>query len=127
MVRSIFEMAADGYGKRRIAATLNEAGALAPKPQRGRPGGWAPSSVFEVLARPLYRGEIVWNASRKRDRWGQHHQRPRPEAEWLRLPAPALQIIPSDLWDRAQRRMAESRRRAARPRRGSPGAVRWVT
>lgn len=111
VIRRIFEMAADGFGKRRIAATLNEAGAPAPKPQRGRPGGWAPSSVFEVLARPLYRGEVIWNATKKRDRWGQHRQHARPEAEWVRLPAPDLQIVPADLWERAQRRMAESRAR----------------
>jgi hypothetical protein len=50
--------------------------------------------VREVLYRELYRGVIVWNKSRKRDQWGQHLQRPKAESEWLRVPAPQLQIIP---------------------------------
>ena len=40
----------------------------------------------EVLHRELYRGVIVWNQTRKRDRWGKQDQRPRPQAEWLRVP-----------------------------------------
>jgi hypothetical protein len=45
------------------------------------------------LLRELYRGVIVWNQSRKRDRWGQQNQHARPEAEWVRVPAPHLQIV----------------------------------
>ena len=36
----------------------------------------------------VYRGEIVWNATRKRDRWGSRQPQARPETEWLRVPAP---------------------------------------
>jgi hypothetical protein len=36
--------------------------------------GWAPSSVREVLHHPLYRGEIVWNQTKKRNAWGQVEQ-----------------------------------------------------
>jgi len=39
----------------------------APRPQQERPAGWARSSVHEVLFRELYRGEIVWNRTRKCD------------------------------------------------------------
>ena len=40
-------------------------------PQQGRPAAWVSSSVRAVLRRPLYRGEIVWNQTRKRDGWRQ--------------------------------------------------------
>ena len=109
VVRRIFELAVAGFGKKRIAKTLNEDGAPCPRSQRGRPASWAASSVFEVLARPLYRGEILWNASRKRDRWGHKRQAPRPESEWMRVPAPHLQIVADSLWQAAQARLAESR------------------
>jgi DNA invertase Pin-like site-specific DNA recombinase len=50
VVRQIFERAAEGWGVKRIAAELNEQAAAAPMPRRaGRPRGWAPSSVREVL------------------------------------------------------------------------------
>jgi hypothetical protein len=35
-----------------------------------------------MLTRPLYRGEVVWNRTRKRDAWGIKHQTGRVEAEW---------------------------------------------
>lgn len=67
VVRRIFELSAAGAGLTRITKTLNEEGAPAARAQRGRPTAWASSSVREVLLRPLYRGEIVWNQTRKRD------------------------------------------------------------
>ena len=48
-----------------------------------------------VLRRPLYRGEIVWNKSRKRDQWGQKKQRPRASADWIRTEDPTVRIVPA--------------------------------
>jgi hypothetical protein len=73
-----------------------------PRSQRGRLTAWASSSVREALLRPLYRGEIVWNQSRKRDRWGQSKRIERPAADWLHVPAPSLQIVPDTVWTAAQ-------------------------
>jgi DNA invertase Pin-like site-specific DNA recombinase len=56
-------------------------------PTARAPRGWVGSTVRDVLLRELYRGVIVWNQTRKRDRWGQHHQHARPESEWMRVPA----------------------------------------
>ena len=89
VVRRMFELYTKGYGQSRIAKMLNEGRAVAPRSQQGRPRAWAPSSVHEVLGRPLYRGRIVWNRTRKRDQWGQHRQHAKPEVD-----APALRIVP---------------------------------
>ena len=110
-MRRIFEMCAAGAGLTRITKALNEDGVPAPRPQQGRPVGWAPSTVRAVLLRELYRGVIVWNQTRKRDRWGQQHQHARPEAEWMRVPAPHLRIVSDDLWRAAQARREARRRR----------------
>jgi site-specific DNA recombinase len=102
VVERIFRLAADGWGVKRIAGTLNVEAALAPMPRRaGRPRGWAPSSVREILGREVYRGTLTWNKSRKRDGWGQKRQRPREVAEWLHVPAPALRIVSDELWQAA--------------------------
>jgi site-specific DNA recombinase len=103
VVRKIFERSAAGAGLTRIAKELNAAGALTPRPQQGRPAGWAPSTVREVLLRALYRGEIVWNQSRKRDTWGRSQRSERLEESWLRVPAPELRIVSPDLWAASQR------------------------
>ena len=96
-----------GEGLTRITKTLNEARVPAPRPQQGRPVGWAGSTVRDVLLRPLYRGEIVWNQTRKRDGWGQANRRNRAAGEWVRIPAPDLRIVSENLWHAAQERFAE--------------------
>ena len=113
VVRRIFTLCAEGAGLTRITKTLNEDGVPAPRPQQGRPAGWAGSSVREVLLRPLYRGEIVWNQTRKRDRWGLSRRAGRPTGDWLRVPAPELQIVSDELWGAAQARFAERQRKFA--------------
>ena len=123
VVRRIFEACAAGEGLTRITKTLNDARVPAPRPQQGRPVGWAGSSVRAVLLRPLYRGEIVWNQTRKRDGWGQANRRTRAAGDWLRIPAPELRIVSEDLWHAAQERFTErqvkyaqaGRRRACTP------------
>src|SRR4051812_17037569 len=67
IVRRIFSLAVDGYGQKRIAMRLNEEGTCAPRAQQDRPQGWAQSSVHGILFREIYRGELVWNRTRKRD------------------------------------------------------------
>src|SRR2546425_4092995 len=78
VVRRIFELCAAGTGYTRIAKLLNAERAPAPRPQQSRPAGWAPTTVNEILHRSLYRGEVTWNRTRKRNRWGQHNQTARP-------------------------------------------------
>ena len=109
VVRRIFELYSNGYGQSRIAKVLNEASAVAPRSQQDRPRAWAPSSVHEVLGRPLYRGHIVWNRTRKCDQWGQRRQHARPEEDWLEVDAPDLRIVPESLWTAVQGRRDERR------------------
>jgi len=66
VVRQIFDLCAAGSGYTRIAKLLNAERAPAPQSQQGRPAGWGPSSVNDVLHRELYRGVVFWNRSRKR-------------------------------------------------------------
>ncbi|MEP7307311.1 MAG: recombinase family protein [Acidobacteriota bacterium] len=110
VIRRIFRLSAEGHGIKAIAKQLNAAGAPSPRAQGGRSNSWAPSSVREVLFRPLYRGEIVWNRTRKRDSWGRKHQTDRPVADWIRLPAPALRIVSDDEWAAAHARIDGARR-----------------
>ena len=111
VVRRIFSLCAEGAGLTRITKALNDEGAAAPRAQQGRPTAWAGSSVREVLLRPLYRGEIVWNQTRKRDQWGRARRSERPAAVWMRRRAPELQIVPDDLWTAAHARFAERQRK----------------
>src|SRR2546426_11270720 len=83
IVRRIFQMAASGDGQKKIAMALNAEGTRAPRPRPGRHRSWAPSSVRAILFNPLYKGEVVWGRTKKRDAWGRRKQRDRPANEWV--------------------------------------------
>jgi site-specific DNA recombinase len=122
VVQRIFTMAAEGVGYQRIAHTLNEEGVLAPVPRRrGRPRGWAPSTIREMLLRELYRGVIVWNRTERVIRRGERQKRPRAADEWLRVEAPALRLVPEPLWLAAHERLAGTRAAYLRVRNGAAG------
>jgi site-specific DNA recombinase len=93
ILRRIFALCAEVIGQHRITRTLNAERAIAPRSQEGRPRGWAPTSVHEVLFRDLYGGLITWNRTRQRNQWGQHHQAARLAGKWLEIPAPHLRIV----------------------------------
>ena len=111
VVCRIFELSASGLGLSRIAKTLNSERI---PPPRQKPHGWAPSCIREMLYRPLYRGEIVWNKTKKEHRGGTKHQRTRPESEWIVLPAPELRIVPQELWEKVHARLTDAHRSVAR-------------
>jgi hypothetical protein len=52
---------------------------------------------------------IVWNRSRKRNAWGEHQQKPREAAEWMRMDAPHQRIVPEALWQAAHDVLARRR------------------
>jgi site-specific DNA recombinase len=110
IVRRIFELCAAGSGAKTIAKLLNAEHAPSPRPQQGRSNSWAPSSVRAVLYRELFRGVAVYNKTAKRDSWGIKKPSGRPEADWIRVPAPALRIVSDDLWNRAHARLDAARR-----------------
>lgn len=109
VIRRIFDLCARGRGTRRIAKTLNDEGAPAPRAQQGRPKSWAPSSVREALHRELYRGRMVWNTTRKRDNWGQVKPTRRPETDWIVVDAPELRIVSETQWKAAHDRLGRTR------------------
>jgi site-specific DNA recombinase len=106
IVRRIFELCAAGIGYTRIAKLLNAERAANPRPQQNRPAGWSPSSVSDVLHRSLYRGEVVWNRTKKRDKWGRKHQAPRPAGEHLTRHDETLRIVTDAQWQGAHDRLA---------------------
>ena len=121
IVRWTFEKYDAGLGLKKICKQLTAEGAEPPKPFVRRDPtkcppvkGWSPSTVAGILKRELYRGVEVWNQSRKRNRWGQHDQQPRPAAEHMRRPAEHLRIIDDALWQRVQARRRDIADRTTR-------------
>ena len=98
----IFEMYAAGYSYARIAKTLNGEGVQSPQPPRkGKIRAWCPSAIREMLLNEKYRGVEIWNRTktvRNREK-DKTEQRPRPEADWVRVAVPELVIVGDELWN----------------------------
>jgi len=91
------ELYAGGLGYASIAATLNAEGAPAPRTWKDPASKWSAGSVRELVRRPLYRGEIVYGATKKRNIEGKVDPTKRPASEWIRIPAQELQILTPEL------------------------------
>ena len=111
LVVRIFEMAAEGKGLLRIARTLNQEGVPNPTGQirTGRTGAkrseqWSATGIREVLHRGLYRGRVVYGATRNEYRGGKRIKLAGESP--MTLEAPALRIVSEELWQAAHERMA---------------------
>ena len=109
VVWQIFRLCAAGKGMVSIAKQLNDEGKPAPRNSQARQISWSPSSVRSVLFRPLYRGIVTWNRTKKRNTWGIQQQRKRPEKDWLKISMPELQIVSEAEWKAAHDRLNATR------------------
>jgi site-specific DNA recombinase len=121
VVREIFTRYADGEGFKGIAHALNARKLATPRPQRGRPSGWDPGTVRAVLLRPLYRGVIVYDRTKKRDADGSRYRGRAPKkdrAQWVTRDAPHLRIVPEEITSRVDARLDERRNAYLRDKQG---------
>jgi DNA invertase Pin-like site-specific DNA recombinase len=112
IVRRIFGMYAKGLSLKGIPKQLNAE--LVPPPRSKSPSGtatWCYTAIREMLRRPLYIGEKVWNCSQfqKVPGTNKRRSRPRPESEWIRISLPELAIVSRELWDAVQTRLKSVR------------------
>ncbi|HVL69274.1 MAG TPA: recombinase family protein [Vicinamibacterales bacterium] len=128
VVRRIFELYASGLGLKAIAKRLNVEGAPPPPPFKRKDEetarnipkpnlGWAASTIRTILHREIYRGEVVWNKSRKRDETTlqvARRKQSRGEAEWVRFTCEDLRIVSDELWHHVAERLKEMNDRAVR-------------
>jgi DNA invertase Pin-like site-specific DNA recombinase len=114
VIRRIYELYASGHGLPTIAHTLNADGTVSPRAQQDRVHGWCASSVREVLKRPLYRGELVYGQTRKRDASGQVKPTRRSQHEVIRVAMPDLRIVPEVLADAVDARRTSMHKRTLR-------------
>ena len=108
IVRQIFQLCANGISLKGIAKELNSL--LVPPPRLKSPSAtatWCHTAVREMLRRPLYMGEKVWNKRvfQKVPGTNTRRSRLRPESEWTMFSLPELAIVPQELWDTVQSRL----------------------
>ncbi len=87
--------------------------------QGRRQGAWAPSSVRTVLFNPLYKGEVVWGRTKKRDAWGRRKESARAVTEWSVTKVEQLRIVSDEVWASAHE-VLQGKEKTFGFKRGSP-------
>lgn len=112
VVRRIFFLYIQGYGKRKIAAILNEAEILCPSEykkargenykNRNRPEStvyWSYSTINSILHKEIYAGNMVQGTKRQRMHG---KQKGVPKENWVIVKHTHEPIIEQDTWAKAQ-------------------------
>ena len=109
VVRRIFEMAANSCSLKKIARTLNSEQVPPPRQRAKKKNvSWCPTAIHAMLRREQYVGRLIWNRSRfmKSPGTNKRIRRPRPRTEWKVIERPELRIVPDELWEQVQNRLA---------------------
>lgn len=101
VVLRFFELSAQGRGNKRIAGILNGEGIAGPKGS----GQWSATGIRDMLRNERYRGVLVFGRTKWEVRKGIRRKVQVPKAEWVRVDAPHLRIVPKPLWQAVQQRL----------------------
>ncbi len=113
VVREVFTLFSQGYGKTAIARMLNDRGVPNPteykrlhglryqQPKRKNSTLWKYSAISDMLTNEIYIGNMV------QGKYGSisyktKQNKPRPKEDWYRVEGTHEPIIEQDLWDRVQ-------------------------
>ena len=121
IVREIFSMFADGYGKSAIARILNERGIPNPTEYKRKQGLrykpaqravsmlWSYPAIAHILVNEVYIGNLVQGRAGSIS-YKTKEIKPRPKDQWIRVEGTHEPIIDMELWNRVQKKVTSHAR-----------------
>ena len=118
VVREVFSLFAQGYGKSNIARTLNERGIPNPTEYKRKKGLryqlpksknstlWKYFAISNMLVNEMYIGHMVQGKYASVS-YKMQMNKPRPKEEWIRVENTHEPIISAELWDLVQSMLKE--------------------
>lgn len=111
IVRRIFRQFVDGQGIGAICRQLNAENITSPRSVHSGEfsAAWSKSAIGRILRNPIFRGEIVWNVSRRirHPLSGKLRKEFNPPNEHVRVAVDHLRIVDDDLWSKAAERLKQ--------------------
>ena len=123
VVRRVFREFADGQSIFSIIKRLNQEGVRGRKNKVCR---WSTQTIHTMLRNEKYKGIWTWNrtGSKRNSLTGKLRRYDKPKSEWDVKEFPEFRIVPEELWDRVQARLAEIKKTwPGGKRRGFQGAT----
>ncbi|MBO0962533.1 recombinase family protein [Neobacillus sp. MM2021_6] len=81
VVKKMFEMMRNGYGRIQVAHELDKLGIKPPDEKREL---WSPSTITAIIKNEVYLGEIIWGKITYTKRGGKYKRKKMPPEEWIR-------------------------------------------
>jgi site-specific DNA recombinase len=109
VVRRVFRDFADGQSIFSIIKRLNKEGVRGRKNKVCR---WSTQTIHTMLRNEKYKGVWTWNRTgyRRNPLTGKLRRYDKPQNEWDVKEFPEFRIVPEELWNRVQARLAEVRK-----------------
>lgn len=98
VVKKMFEMMRDGYGRQAISLELDKLGV---KPSFK--DTWAPSTITSIIKNEVYLGHIIWGKVRYQKRNGKYTRKKVDKDQWIIKENAHEPIVPQELWDAANK------------------------
>ncbi|MFH1858474.1 MAG: recombinase family protein [Candidatus Omnitrophota bacterium] len=108
LARRIFEMYSDGKGFKLICQWLNDNNISTT-----RGGKWAAPSFTRMLRNEIYIGHIVYNKEERKGVKNGNLRNQKDKDKWIRVENAVPPVVPTAVFDRVQKRLAEKGRAMA--------------
>jgi site-specific DNA recombinase len=111
VVRRVFKIYSEGFGKKYIAKLFNQEKVPTPKLSTG----WKEGIIFRMLTQEKYTGRWIYKKTTTSVDPDSNRKvpKPRPRNEWISSQREELRIIDQALWEKVQRILAENKRTKA--------------
>jgi site-specific DNA recombinase len=100
VVKKMFEMMRDGYGRIAIAQELDRLEIKPPNPKRTN---WAPSSITAIIKNEVYLGTIIWGQVKHVKRNGKYKKTKAPREKWTIKENAHEPLVSVELFEAANR------------------------
>nr|WP_309099103.1 recombinase family protein [Fredinandcohnia onubensis] len=98
VVKKMFQMMKEGYGRQAIAQELDRLGINPPDSKRKL---WSPSTITAIIKNEVYLGHIIWGKVKYAKRGGSYSRKKVPPEQWITKKNAHNPIVSQELWDAA--------------------------
>lgn len=96
VVKQIFELVADGFGRQAVVKKLDQLGIKPPVGDL-----WEQSTISYIIRNEVYLGHIIWGKDKYLKRNGKYVKKPVPQEMWIRHEDAHEAIVTKELFDAA--------------------------